>query len=48
MPVYIRTLGYKICIWSNEKDEPIHFHITKENPSENDTRVWVLAEKNLV
>ncbi|WP_148228243.1 DUF4160 domain-containing protein [Treponema succinifaciens] len=27
MPVYIRTLGYKIYIWSNEKDEPIHFHI---------------------
>ena len=43
MPIYIRTLGYKIYIWSNEKDEPIHFHITKENPSENDTKVWVLA-----
>ena len=31
-----------------EKDEPIHFHITKGNPSENDTKVWVLAERNLV
>ena len=43
MPVYIRTLGYKIYIWSNEKEGPIHFHITKGNPPENDTKVWVLA-----
>ncbi len=43
MPVYIRTLGYKIYIWSNEKDEPIHFHITKGKLLENDTKVRVLA-----
>lgn len=43
MPIYIRTFGYKIYIWSNEKDEPIHFHITKGNPSENDTKVWLLS-----
>lgn len=43
MPVYLRTLGYKIYFWSNEKDEPIYFHITKGNPSENDTKIWVLS-----
>lgn len=43
MPVYLRTLGYKIYFWSNEKDEPVHFHITKGEPSENDTKVWVLS-----
>jgi hypothetical protein len=43
MPIYIRTLGYKVYFWSNENNEPIHFHITKGNPSENDTKVWVLA-----
>lgn len=29
MPVYLRTAGYKIYFWSNEKDEPVHFHVTK-------------------
>lgn len=43
MPIYIRTLGYKVYFWSNENNEPIHFHITKGNPSENDTKVWVLS-----
>ena len=37
MPIYIRTLGYKIYFWSNENNEPIHFHIAKGNPTENDT-----------
>ncbi|WP_294429467.1 DUF4160 domain-containing protein [uncultured Treponema sp.] len=43
MPEYLRTAGYKIYFWSNETDEPIHFHATKGNPSKNDTKVWVLA-----
>ncbi len=43
MPVFIRTNGYKIYFWSNENNEPIHFHITKGDPSENDTKVWILA-----
>ena len=43
MPIYIRTLGYKVYFWSNENNEPIHFHITKGKPSENDTKVWVLS-----
>lgn len=43
MPIYIRTLGYKIYFWSNENNEPIHFHITKGNPAKNDTKIWVLS-----
>ncbi len=43
MPVYLRTSGYKVYFWSNENDEPIHFHITKGDPDQNDTKVWVLS-----
>lgn len=43
MPIYLRTSGYKIYIWSNERDEPVHFHIAKGNPSDNDTKIWVLS-----
>ncbi|MBQ0050478.1 MAG: DUF4160 domain-containing protein [Treponema sp.] len=39
----MRTAGYKIYIWSNEKDEPVHFHVTKGDPSENDSKIWVLS-----
>ena len=42
MPQFIRTAGYKIYFWSNEKDEPIHFHATKGNPDKDDTKFWVL------
>ena len=42
MPQFIRAAGYKIYFWSNENDEPIHFHATKGNPAENDTKVWLL------
>ena len=33
MPVFLRSSGYKIYFWSNEKGEP----------GENDTKVWVLS-----
>ena len=42
MPQFIRTAGYKIYFWSNEKDEPIHFHATKGNPDKDDTKFWLL------
>ena len=43
MPQFIRAAGYKIYVWSNEKDEPIHFHATKGNPQEHDTKIWLLS-----
>ena len=27
MPVFLRTRGYKVYFWSNERDEPIHFYL---------------------
>ena len=46
MPVFLRSSGYKIYFWSNEKGEPIHFHVTKGEPGENDTKVWVLSNRS--
>ncbi|MBO7127241.1 DUF4160 domain-containing protein [bacterium] len=43
MPEFLRAAGFKIYFWSNEKNEPIHFHITQGNPTENDTKIWVLS-----
>lgn len=43
MPEYLRTNGYKVYFWSNEDDEPVHFHLTKGNPSKNDTKIWILS-----
>lgn len=37
MPIFLRVLGYKVYFWSNESGEPIHFHVTKGDPSKNDT-----------
>ena len=47
MPQFIRAAGYKIYFWSNEKGEPIHFHATKGDPDENDTKIWVLQNGSL-
>ena len=47
MPQFIRAAGYKIYFWSNENDEPIHFHATKGEPTKNDTKVWLLANGSL-
>ena len=46
MPVYLRTCGYKIYFWSDESGEPIHFHVTKGNPGEDDTKIWVLQNES--
>ena len=43
MPTYLQISSYKIYFWSNEKDEPVHFHIAKGSPSENDTKIWLLS-----
>ena len=48
MPQFVRTAGYKIYIWSNEKDEPIHFHATKGSPIEDDTKFWVLSNGSIM
>ena len=42
MPVYIRYSGWYVYFWTNENDEPIHFHIAQGRPTENATKIWIL------
>jgi len=37
----LKVIGYKIFFWSNENGEPIHVHISKGNPTDNSTKVWL-------
>ncbi len=37
----MKQCGYKIYFWSNEKNEPIHVHISKGHPTGNSTKVWL-------
>lgn len=37
----MKVFGYKIYFWSNENNEPIHIHISKGNPTQNSTKVWL-------
>lgn len=37
----MKFIGYKIYFWSNENNEPIHVHVSKGNPSQNSTKVWL-------
>ena len=34
-------MGYCICFWSNENDEPVHVHISKGSQAENATKFWI-------
>ena len=47
MPTYFNVFGYKIFIWMKENGEPIHFHISKGQPTNNATKVWVLSDGSL-
>ena len=46
MPVYVRYNGWYVYFWTNENDEPIHFHIAEGRPSENATKIWVLKNNS--
>ena len=46
MPVYVRYNGWYVYFWTNENDEPIHFHIAEGKPSENATKIWVLSNNS--
>lgn len=47
MPQFMRVAGYKIYFWSNESNEPIHFHVAKGDPTKNDTKIWLLRNGSL-
>ena len=42
MPVYFKYSGWYVFFWSNENNEPIHFHIAEGNPKKNSTKIWIL------
>lgn len=37
-------LGYCFYFWSNENSEPPHIHVSKGNPQENATKVWITQD----
>ncbi len=41
MPSIFTVGSYKVFFWSNENNEPIHVHITKEKPAANSTKIWL-------
>ena len=41
MPNLFNYLGYTIYFWANENFEPIHVHISKGNPRQNSTKIWI-------
>lgn len=49
MPKIFTTLnGYIVTIWSNEKGEPIHVHISKKRPTENSTKFWLCSNGKFI
>lgn len=43
MPRIFKIGAYLIYFWSNENDplEPVHVHVSKGNPSEISTKIWI-------
>lgn len=41
LPTLYKLLGYTIYFWSGDGSEPVHVHVGKGRPSENDTKIWI-------
>ena len=39
MPTLYKLLGYTIYFWSGDGAEPVHVHVGKGRPNENDTKI---------
>lgn len=48
MPIITYIYGYQIYIWSNENNEPIHFHVAKGKRGANNTKFWILSKGEVV
>jgi hypothetical protein len=35
---------YRVYFWSNEKNEPIHVHISVGKPSSGSTKIWITTK----
>jgi hypothetical protein len=33
--------GMYVYFWTNENDEPVHFHIAQGKPTPNATKIWI-------
>ena len=43
LPSLFQIGGYKVFLWSNENNEPIHVHIGKGKPVSNATKIWITS-----
>lgn len=43
MPTVYEVYGFKIYFWSNENNEPVHFHVSKGSMTSNSTKFWILS-----
>ena len=48
MPVYVRYSGWYVYSWTNDNEEPIHFHISEGKPTENATKIWIMKNEALI
>lgn len=44
MPFIWSVFGFVIYFWSNENNEPIHFHIAKGTRGEHNTKFWLYSD----
>lgn len=44
MPFVWSVFGFVIYFWSNENNEPIHFHIAKGTRGEHNTKFWLYSD----
>jgi hypothetical protein len=48
MPKVFTIKGYSIYIWSNENNEPIHFHVSKGKPRQNAPKFWITSSGGIL
>ncbi len=43
MPQVFKVGSYWVYFWANENDplEPVHVHVSRGNPNENATKIWI-------
>lgn len=48
MPIIFERMGYKVYFTSHDANECIHVHIKHGSPTEPATKVWLLANGDLL
>lgn len=47
MPTVYEVYGFKIYFWTEEGDEPIHFHVSVGDVKFESTKFWVLSDGSM-